>query len=1529
MPPPDFASIKIILLNSGDSVVTEVARLLAEVFDSSTRRPAVGLLDRRDDIAKGVRQWFPIRFADTFLNWIEQDRNFDASLQAGDDLQVAQAYRNAFDAIWQNWLRIVHFFPFILMVSINRLRREDVTQNAAEELASALHHYDLFYHPAESREQKEADQRDLLISLIKLFRALSKKSKLGDEYFFRPLLHQGRDFAALLPERFDAELLLIQQIRNRNIHGNLGNRKRDVLAPIYQFLAWSFLDVVSLLQPLWEAFELVYVTRVDVTAQQTNAEGLSLSCSPGPAGVRYLLPAGFKSDVNKISQDQLYIVSRGKKLSEGRSAEFLEPRDYLNLTPFLIFEYQHRSRAQEEFAPFRARQEQRYLFVLNEAAEQTRLLRFLEFAGAFDRTIPEHSTKSRTPSRSRPGAESSAASDLVFSRADIEEQLEADRLLEEIQLFRKTAALLADMVPKFSSDRSRPITLQSVRDKLWSISSQHLTAILPVTRFNAEGRNASGAVQSATKFAFLPELFVKPSEGPVLDTFFESNRRGLVLTGSSGSGKSTLLAHYYLQQLQAGQPCLFVTGRLISNSNIETLLEEVAVSRINRHWRLNDFHEFLTHSGRTFTLIVDAVNEHYGSGGPLELLDNLLRFIKETVLADTLRLLLSVRSETWFQYCELVGLERPLDTSLFHTSSGEPIHLGNFDSEELRSQLYSRYQAHFELRPESYERLQRSVRELIRRPFMMSLVATTYSNRPELTHSVSSGKQARRAIPTDLNYSEIFSSLTDRKAQDAKSLFPPGDPIADGIPKLLKSCMVQFAGLLYTRLNPGSAPIAHLPGTHQELQANDSLPWDMVYKSVHFQQFLAPLGSATRLSPFTIALQLGLIERTYIPELDDWGNETQGRSFKFFHDQYAQYFLSAIYNKEVLGATSSQTLQNPEVTRGLACKVGDLIEHSINAPVLGGAIDHWYYGNMRRAPQGDLLLPLLNELARSGSGAVRYWVSSLLANLVLRDIVPANVLFPTVLNGGNPALRLCLASAFDESWPDLNSSALKALLDSCDKDRDNYLLVRLADIFALRFSEEPDETVNYVDRAVLSAAGYLDLVTVQRQNEQFTCHIIFALTFALTGIRSHVAHPDKVAKIRNFIHGKYHLLIESLVEEHGAFSLKGVVRANVYKNLEATGADFWESAIGSQNGNNAFFIEHNGICQRDVLWDFFPHAAAMHNGDPAFSIAPGSPFRELAVRMLTYEVSCVNGYMALVLVPFALRHDWQLAESFIIEVLASGTPAAKFYGLLLPVNLVYTEPAFAEPCLDMMHKKILPSILAKGQSAGRLVLDCMGIVDNDVAKFWPKAEGILRLVFDDLTSRGDESEIAKFGDELLRSNFFIDPSLGVRVSALLLDLQFLENSLWRSCTLNVLAGLLSRNPGGLRELFRERGIPETVLRETRAHLTETILIERDLYGNQVSWNSFLGRVMRDDAALRYFIITIMVGGIVQANSALEYTKEFRRFLVTIVSFYYGKESDLKTYRHIDVAKALEECENRRRIGGGELYVARNPIIAHG
>src|SRR5262245_33720028 len=109
----DFSQILTQLQNSNERVLMTAAHLLGQVFNSSVKRPPEDLTSRRDDIAASVRQFFPIRFADTFQNWTAQDELFQTALATEDDIKIAQAYRTAFDALWQNWLRIVHFFPFI------------------------------------------------------------------------------------------------------------------------------------------------------------------------------------------------------------------------------------------------------------------------------------------------------------------------------------------------------------------------------------------------------------------------------------------------------------------------------------------------------------------------------------------------------------------------------------------------------------------------------------------------------------------------------------------------------------------------------------------------------------------------------------------------------------------------------------------------------------------------------------------------------------------------------------------------------------------------------------------------------------------------------------------------------------------------------------------------------------------------------------------------------------------------------------------------------------------------------------------------------------------------------------------------------------------------------------------------------------------------------------------------------------------------------------------------------------------------
>jgi hypothetical protein len=87
----------------------------------------------------------------------------------------------------------------------------------------------------------------------------------------------------------------------------------------------------------------------------------------------------------------------------------------------------------------------------------------------------------------------------------------------------------------------------------------------------------------------------------------------------------------------------------------------------------------------------------------------------------------------------------------------------------------------------------------------------------------------------------------------------------------------------------------------------------------------------------------------------------------------------------------------------------------------------------------------------------------------------------------------------------------------------------------------------------------------------------------------------------------------------------------------------------------------------------------------------------------------------------------------------------------------------------------------------------------------------------------------------------------------------------------------------------------------------------------VSWNRFFGNIMSHNVILRCLTLKCIVAGFAQSNSTIDFAKEFRRFLVSAVKAYYGKEGDESKYAHIDVQQALDECESRRRVGGGVVH----------
>src|SRR5581483_8962520 len=141
-------------------------------------------------------------------------------------------FRDSFLEMWTCWLQIVHFLPFILMASLRRLDDAALRQHAARELAQALYHYRTFYEKYQNERRREADQLHLLVFLNKLFRRLSREGVLDEDFLFRPLMAGAKGFEAVFPERFDANMRLLHQVRNCVIHGRVENRPPDVTRPI-------------------------------------------------------------------------------------------------------------------------------------------------------------------------------------------------------------------------------------------------------------------------------------------------------------------------------------------------------------------------------------------------------------------------------------------------------------------------------------------------------------------------------------------------------------------------------------------------------------------------------------------------------------------------------------------------------------------------------------------------------------------------------------------------------------------------------------------------------------------------------------------------------------------------------------------------------------------------------------------------------------------------------------------------------------------------------------------------------------------------------------------------------------------------------------------------------------------------------------------------------------------------------------------------------------------------------------------------
>ena len=409
----------------------------------------------------------------------------------------------------------------------------------------------------------------------------------------------------------------------------------------------------------------------------------------------------------------MYLVARDKAEGQDRAA-LLAPRDYLDLTPFLIAD---RLRARQA-EPHPLRLDDQLLFVLQQYLEPVRQLLFADLGGSGDRLRP----------------------------ADTRDT-EADGLLRQMGDFRNRYRGLIDQVSLRDQKR---LSRGQVQAALWRSRDHLRRARRRSLRRERRRDGATGGLRHQD--CLYRELFVEP----------RARRRSLPVIRQAGvaargdrAPASPTCGHHLARLQAANRPssCPASSTRRPS----QALLSKVARISVlpGRRSSLGDFRG----ERRVLTVFVDALNEYSGPNGPP----------RESLVTETgsvglrrYEIVASIRNGPWTQYCLTVRAGRAARSALFAAPDG------GLKPAACRPRSHAAYQRYYRLRPESLAALSPRL-QLLDRPFMMAMIAKPTNRRPSLRG------RARARIPP-ISITSLFGRLTERKARDAQVLVPPGSP---------------------------------------------------------------------------------------------------------------------------------------------------------------------------------------------------------------------------------------------------------------------------------------------------------------------------------------------------------------------------------------------------------------------------------------------------------------------------------------------------------------------------------------------------------------------------------------------------------------------------------------------------------------------------------------------------------------------------------------------------------------------------------
>lgn len=250
-----------------------------------------------------------------------------------------------------------------------------------------------------------------------------------------------------------------------------------------------------------------------------------------------------------------------------------------------------------------------------------------------------------------------------------------------------------------------------------------------------QGERFLRAAQGSTECPniFIPPLYTRRTAVEAqVQSFLDSGTTALILLGDPGVGKTNLLCQLALD-LAADNHGVFYydCGGSVQMDIEQDVARDLKLeSAAQLSAKLKELSTLAENEGRYFVLIFDAVNEFFqenqvGVGTFLKRIDAFIGRLPER----RVRVILSCRIATW-QQMERQNATRLFWQRYFHREQQPYVRLDPFDQEEFAA-IYDAYRAHFGLQI-GLQELPAAVRDRLRNPLLLRMMAETYRNRPEV-----------------------------------------------------------------------------------------------------------------------------------------------------------------------------------------------------------------------------------------------------------------------------------------------------------------------------------------------------------------------------------------------------------------------------------------------------------------------------------------------------------------------------------------------------------------------------------------------------------------------------------------------------------------------------------------------------------------------------------------------------------------------------------------------------------------------------